>query len=686
MRKRVSSLQLLILVSLRYFCFASVRSLRTNNTRSFSIGYEHNTFLKDGEPFRYISGSIHYFRIPPELWVDRLRKVREGGYNAIQFVVEWISHEPFEGHYDFRGRFDLVRFIKIAQKMGLLVILRPGPYICAERNGGGLPYWLYRIDPDIQVRTSDATYLKYVDQWFDKLLPMLQPLLYQNGGPIIMTQIENEYGSFGMQTGICDIEYMVHLRDKVRQHFGDNHVLYTTDGASPGMIKCGSVPGAYATVDFGSGINVTQAFHTQRLLSPQGPLVNSEYYPGWLDYWGVDHHTVSVEKSVRTLKEILDAGANVNIYVVHGGTSFGFEAGANIEDGVFRPEVTSYDYNSPISEAGDLTPMYFAFQKLFSEYIQIPNNKHRTVERTPIEPKGKYGTVEMHYVGNVFDSKGTLAVFSGNSTRPKTFEELDQNSGFVLYETTVQTRVTDPAELSIKGLRDRATVFVNEHFSGILSRNNEHPAGSTSIPLPFLNEGDTIQLLVENQGRIGYGPSIGEFKGLTGNVTLGGVELLNWAIFRMPLNTPKTFDSFFRSTKRRSAWNQFSAVDAPPPKTSGAGTFWVGTLTIPNCTEGSIMDTFLQLDQGWGKGVAMVNAYNVGRYWPVTGPQETLYVPSPYLTSCTDNKIILFEQERIPSNKVKLVEFVDEPTIDGPTPEVASQNMEKLGAGTSLVL
>lgn len=642
--------------------------------QTFRIDYDGHTFLLNDQPFRYISGSVHYFRIPSELWKDRLDKIRAGGYNTIQFVVEWSSHTPNSpGVYDFEDRFNLVRFIQTAQEVGLYILLRVGPYVCAERSGGGLPYWLYARHPDIQLRTHDRQYLQYVDEWFDYLLPKLQPYLIQQGGPILMTQLENEYGSFGLQTGHCDTQYMLHLRDKVRQHFGEDHVLYTTDGASQGLVSCGSnISGVYPTIDFGPGSNVTEAFSVQRRFAPLGPLVNSEYYSGWLDYWGKPHSKVSVKEAVGTLREILDMGANVNIYMAHGGTSFGFEAGANI-DSTFLPEPTSYDYDSPISEAGDLTPKYHAFRALFSKYELTYYQKSDRVQVTPLSQitvpsKANYGSVSMRFLASINQLKGgELLPLWGSAASPKNFEALGQNSGFILYETVVAERMPDPAILTLYQLRDRAYVFINEKFRGTLSRYNELPGdASVSMPLSNVKTNDSLGILVENQGRIGFGKFIKEFKGLAGgNVTLGNHQLYAWKMYNMPLN--RSTDLF---CLHDTATEDTDKTHRSP--FANAGSFWGGKLVVSNCTsQTKLQDTFLKLDTGWGKGVAWINKVNVGRYWPMEGPQETLYIPGPYLF-CGENRITLLELENVP--RIKTVDFIDTPTLDGPTPTTVASD------------
>lgn len=286
---------------------AHISNLSNRSNRTFTVDYKNDGFLKDGQPFRYVSGSIHYFRVPQPYWQDRLRKMRLGGLNAIQTYVEWSSHEPMPGQYDFGGQNNLTEFISLAQKENLLVILRVGPYICAERDMGGFPFWLLR-EPNIQLRTSDPNYLKPVDRWLEVLLPMIRPLLYENGGPIIMLQIENEYGSYG-----CDLNYTSHLRDKFHEILGHQVVLFTTDGNGDGYLRCGRVPHVLTTIDFGSGTNVTQAKDTLQRHQEFGPFVNSEYYSGWLDYWQSPFIQVDTSPFIKTLQELLDHNASVNM-------------------------------------------------------------------------------------------------------------------------------------------------------------------------------------------------------------------------------------------------------------------------------------------------------------------------------------------------------------------------------------
>ncbi len=336
-------------------------AVNCKSQRSFKIDPGRKTFLKDGEPFRYISGSLHYFRIPHQYWGDRMKKVRSAGFNAIQVYVEWNSHEPEFGVYDFKGQNDLEHFMKLADHHGLLVLLRPGPFIDAERDMGGLPFWLLEKHPDIKLRTADPNFLKYVDKWYTELFTRLKKHLYANGGPIVMVQSENEYGSYALQTQRVDTEYLVHMRDLVRGLVGPDTLIYSTDGSATEDVRGSYTPGVFSTVDFGATQEVEECFRVQRLFEPNGPLVNSEFYPGWLDHWGRPHEKRPTNQIVNTFDKMLSMGANVNVYLIHGGTSFGFGAGANSPP--YEPCPTSYDYDAPISEAGDLTPKYFAMKE-----------------------------------------------------------------------------------------------------------------------------------------------------------------------------------------------------------------------------------------------------------------------------------------------------------------------------------
>ena len=647
----MGALPLLLVISV--LAYSSVATV----VPSFDIDYQADTFRMDGKPFRYVSGSLHYFRVPRELWQDRMRKVRAAGFNAIQFVIPWHLHEPQPGQYNFEGMYDLNAFIQMAQDQDLYVLLRPGPYICAEHNGGGLPFWLYAKHPNITLRSSDPDFLAEVDKWWAVLLPRIRNQLYIHGGNILMVQLENEYGSYGLQTGKCDIEYMRHLHDLVRQYLGPKVLMYTTDGAGDAYVRCGSISGAYATVDFGPGVNVSHAFGIQRKYSPQGPLVNSEFYPGWLDYWGLKHNVVDGNWSAQYLDTILAMGANVNIYMAHGGTSFGFDNGANTPP--FQVEPTSYDYDAPISEAGDLTAKFYDFQKVIKKYFAVP-----AINISQNSPKGNYGKVQLKYVSSFFVANGTLLKKVGQSKLPMSFEKVGQENGFLLYETELDSLFSDPAKLEILGVHDRAYIFLNHQPKGILSR-----AEDVSVMPITVNAGDTLHILVENQGRIGYGAYAKDFKGIVSNVTLGHTNLYNWTTYALPFNDTtallKYVDTMLDLKTQNTAVQQMIHQDLKD--TQGQGSFWYGEFNVP-CNP---LDTFLSLTSaGWYKGLAFVNDKHIGKYWPKVGPQMTLYIPGVWLKCNQKNTIVLFEQDHIgcDHNDSCYVELVSTHIINGPVP------------------
>ncbi|XP_029678912.1 beta-galactosidase [Formica exsecta] len=603
-------------------------NLPSNDTWQYSFGvdYENNLFLLDGKPFRYVSGSFHYFRAPRQYWRDRLRKMRAAGLNAISTYVEWSLHEPEPGQFNWAGDADLVEFLNIAQEEDLLVLLRPGPYICAERDLGGLPYWLLREVPDIKLRTKDTAFMKYATRYLNQVLEKVQPLLRGNGGPIIMVQIENEYGSYNA----CDTEYTDMLKEVVVEKIGSKALLYTTDGASASLLRCGFVPGAYATVDFGTSVNVTNNFQSMRLYQPRGPLVNSEFYPGWLTHWGETFQRVKTEAVTKTLNEMLALGASVNIYMFYGGTNFALTSGANGGAGVYSPQITSYDYDAPLTEAGDPTDKYFAIRDVIGQYLPLPNMSLPTVS-----PKGNYGPVLLEPIQKLFDSRSSFVVSLAIGNRPKTFEHLSVNQGFVLYETDLPPPVFDPVILRAIA-KDRALVYVDGRLSGILSRIDK----IYTIPLenPY---GRRLSLLVENQGRLNFGNEIHDFKGIS-NVTISGTPLTNWTMTGYAISDV-------------SSLRDVITIDIDSGSLNNGPVFLRGRFTIT----GQPLDTFLDTT-GWGKGVAFVNGHNLGRYWPLVGPQITLYVPAPYLRT-GENELILLELEYV--SQARKMKFQSVPNL-----------------------
>ncbi|XP_055060392.2 beta-galactosidase [Misgurnus anguillicaudatus] len=630
------------------FLLLTLPTITLSANPTFTVDYNHNCFLKDGEPFRYISGSIHYSRIPKVYWKDRLLKMYMAGLNAIQIYVPWNFHEPIPGRYDFSGDRDLEQFLQLCQDIGLLVIMRPGPYICAEWDMGGLPAWLLK-KKDIVLRSSDPDYLSAVDKWMGTLLPKLKRYLYQNGGPIITVQVENEYGSYFA----CDYNYMRHLAKLFRSYLGDEVVLFTTDGAGVGYLKCGSIQSVYATVDFGPGSNVTAAFEAQRYAEPKGPLVNSEFYTGWLDHWGAKHSVVSTRAVVRTLNEILEIGANVNLYMFIGGTNFGYWNGANSP---YAPQPTSYDYDAPLTEAGDLTEKYFAIRDVIKLYRKIPEGLV-----PPSTPKLAYGPVQMRRLQAVSESLDVLS-FSGpvKSVYPLTFIDMNQAFGFMLYQTVLPVDCLKPTSLSspLNGVHDRAYVSIDGIAAGILERNKMIAINVTG------KAGSRVDVLVENMGRINYGREINDFKGLVFNLTLGSDVLANWTVYSLSIDDAVSqglLPAFSQSFSSSSAPSSFTTTPAPalsPPA------FYTGTFNIPDGIPDLPQDTYIQFPN-WRKGQVWINGFNVGRYWPSRGPQVTLFVPAHLLSTSVQNNITVLELEAAPCSPGPCtVEFTDTPIIN----------------------
>ncbi|KAJ3591741.1 hypothetical protein NHX12_006873 [Muraenolepis orangiensis] len=618
------------------FAFLAVKGNLVNGDRTFSIDYDRDCFVKDGRPFRYISGSIHYSRIHPGYWKDRLVKMYMAGLNTVQIYVPWNFHEAVQRSYDFTGGRDLERFLDLANQTGLLVILRAGPYICAEWEMGGLPAWLLQ-KPNILLRSSDPDYLQAVSDWLAVLLPKVKPWLYTNQGNIISVQVENEYGSYYA----CDYGYMRYLRKLFRFFLGDDVPLFTTDGNTDREMTCGSLQGLFATVDFGTDTNVTTAFQRQRRFEPRGPLVNSEFYTGWLDHWGESHAQVDQWKVSRTLLEMLALGANVNMYMFEGGTNFGYWNGAD-HDTRFRAVVTSYDYDAPLTEAGDPTEKLLLVRDVIKQFRDVPAGPMPLAT-----PKFAYGLVTLRKVGNI---ASLLTVLSPQgpvkSPHLLTFEEMKQYYGYMLYRTTLPRELLEPTPLisPLNGIHDRAYVSVNGVFQGLLERDTILVMNVSG------RQGDTLDLLVENMGRVNFGSKINDRKGLLGSLVLGRDELTDWEIYSLDLDGAIA-DGWPHS---EAPWG-LSVQQTEP--SAGGPVFYMGTLQ-PN---GLSWDTFLKL-RGWSKGQVWINGVNLGRYWPTRGPQQTLYVPGPVLSSTRPNNITVLELEGAPDRP--MVRFMDRPQLN----------------------
>ncbi|MEV5969642.1 beta-galactosidase family protein [Streptomyces sp. NPDC051921] len=564
-------------------------------------------FRLDGRPFRIISGGLHYFRVHPGQWADRLRKARLLGLNTVETYVPWNLHAPRPGDFRLDGGLDLPRFLGLAAAEGLQVLLRPGPYICAEWEGGGLPSWLLTED-GIELRSRDPRFLAAVDGYLAALLPPLKPYLADAGGPVIAVQVENEYGAHGDDAG-----YLADLAGLLRAH-GVDVPLFTCD--QPADLARGGLDGVLRTVNFGS--RVEAGLDALRRLQPTGPLMCSEFWIGWFDRWGGVHTTRDAADAAADLDRLLAAGASVNIYMFHGGTNFGLTNGAN-DKGTYRPTVTSYDYDALLDEAGDPTPKYAAFREVIARHAAVPD------EPLPAAaPKAAYGPVELTHTAGLLDRADVLATPARTADRPLTMEELGRPFGFVLYETDLPT--AGPAVLHAEQVHDRAQVFVDGQPVGVLERENHEHALAFTVPHP----GARLAVLVENQGRVNYGPGLHDRKGLLGRTSVNGRPLAAWRSRALPL------DSLDALVLR----------PADPARPQVGPAFHRGTFTVDDPA-----DTFLRLD-GWTKGMAWVNGFCLGRYWS-RGPQTGLYVPGPVLVPGT-NQITVLELHATAAGRVHL--------------------------------
>ncbi|MEV8624542.1 beta-galactosidase [Streptomyces sp. NPDC051079] len=563
-------------------------------------------FRLDDRPFRIVSGALHYFRVHPDQWADRLHKARLLGLNTVETYVPWNLHAPRPGEFHMDAGLDLPRFLDLAAAEGLHVLLRPGPYICAEWEGGGLPSWLLAED-DIVLRSRDPRFLSAVDAYLGALLPPLHRHLGSNGGPILAVQLENEYGAHGDDTA-----YLAALADLLRRH-GVDVPLFTCD--QPADLARGGLDGVLATANFGS--RTTEGLAALRAHQPRGPLMCSEFWIGWFDRWGGIHTRRAPADAAAELDALLTAGASVNIYMFHGGTNFGFTNGAN-DKGTYRPTVTSYDYDSLLDEAGDPTDKYRAFREVIARHAPVPDEPV-----PPAAPKAAYGTVDLPHTAPLLAQADALGT-PEKSDRPLTMEELGHSFGFVLYETELAG--PGPALLRAERVHDRAQVFVDGQPVGVLERENHEHALAFTVP----RAGATVTVLVENQGRVNYGAALHDRKGLLGRVTVNGHPPEAWRSRALPLDRLDTL-----------AYAPFD-LGAPPVGPA----FHRGTFTVDGPA-----DTYLHLD-GWTKGLAWVNGFPLGRYWS-RGPQAALYVPAPVLRT-GENELTVLELHASTGRHVRL--------------------------------
>jgi beta-galactosidase len=579
----------------------------------FSIG--ESDFLLDGVPFQVISGALHYFRVHPDQWADRIRKARQMGLNTIETYVAWNAHSPRSGSFSLAGGLDLGRFLDLVAAEGMYAIVRPGPYICAEWSNGGLPAWLTR-EPSVGFRRDEPQFMEAVAGYFANLAPVLEPRQIDSGGPIILVQVENEYGAYGN-----DSVYLQKLLDLTRG-MGIAVPLTSVDQPVDAMLESGSIPGLHKTGSFGS--RVAERLSALRKHQPTGPLMCSEFWDGWFDDWGSHHHVTAPAQSAADLDELLGQGASVNIYMFHGGTNFGFTNGAN-DKGTYQPIVTSYDYDAPLDESGNPTAKYWAFREVLARYTTLP------ADRPPAAPAAPGFTTPFREVVPLWDVVDRLGTWSWHTELPSS-DSLGNFDGFTLYRTEIETSGAPVLDFDI--IRDRAQVFLDRRSIGVLSREHNDAA----IVLPSNSRG-VLQLLVEDQGRVDYGLRIGEPKGLIGAARLDGAPLERWEALPLDLGDIEPVAVVLRSS-----------ADSSPAGL--AGPVFARALFDLDGPHDLYLDT-----TGWGKGVAWINGFNLGRYWS-RGPQRTLYVPAPILRE-GENELIILELQASAHALARFVSALD---------------------------
>ncbi|MBW0253542.1 beta-galactosidase family protein [Cellulomonas sp. PS-H5] len=563
---------------------------------TFEIG--DTDFLLDGRPHQVVSGALHYFRVHPEQWADRIRKARLMGLNTIETYVAWNFHAPERGRFDLDGPRDLGRFLDLVAAEGMHAIVRPGPYICAEWDNGGLPAWLL-ADPEVGVRRHEPRYLAAIAQYYDQLLPLVAERQVTRGGPVIAVQVENEYGAYG-----DDHDYLRALIAMNRER-GIEVPLLSCDQADDEMQARGSVPELHRTVTFGT--RAKERLELLRRHQPTGPLMCMEFWDGWFDWWGEPHHVAPAEMNAQDLDDLLALGASVNLYMFHGGTNFGFTGGAN-DKHTYQPITTSYDYDAPLAEHGAVTAKWHAMRDVISRYAPVP-------DELPADPApAPELAVDLDRRVPFAAALPVLGEPAAWDHLPTT-DELGHWTGFTLYRTRV---TADDRALTFTEVRDRALVALDGEPVGVLSRT-EH---SRTLALPA--RAGELTLLVEDQGRVNYGPRIGEPKGLIGPARTATRELTDWAVTPMQLDgvEPAMADLLAAAP----------AADAAVPVAGPA--FLRGTFdTVAGA------DHFLRTD-GWGKGLVWVNGFLLGRYWSA-GPTATLYVPGPLLRAAGNELVVL---------------------------------------------
>lgn len=579
--------------------------------RTFEI---KDTFYLNGEPFQIISGAIHYFRIVPEYWKDRLEKLKAMGCNTVETYIPWNMHEPQKGHFHFDGMLDIEKFIQTAQDLGLYVILRPSPYICAEWEFGGLPAWLLAED-GMKLRVNYEPFLRHVYEYYDVLLKKIAAYQINFGGPVILMQIENEYGYYAN-----DKDYLQLLKNKMTES-GVVVPLVTSDGPFEANLKGGRLTGVLPTGNFGS--KTEERFDELKKFTNGGPLMCTEFWVGWFDHWGNGGHMRGdLEQSVKDLDKMLELG-HVNIYMFEGGTNFGFMNGSNYYDEL-TPDVTSYDYDAVLTEDGQITEKYNRYKEVIQKYREIPE-VHFSTKIT----RKAYGTLHVQDKVSLFSVINDLSTPVSNSF-PQSMEQLGQNYGYILYHSTLHTE-NRIDKIRLWEANDRANIFINKKPVKILY--DRELLEEQDLNIAFEQNSD-FDILVENMGRVNFGPRMEhQRKGIAQCVQLDGHMHNHWLQYTLPLDN-------------------IEKVDFTKEYEKGLPGFYRFTLTVNEPA-----DTFLAFD-GWGKGCVFVNGFHIGRFWEI-GPQKRLYIPAPLLKN-GQNEIIVFETD---GKSCDTITLMDEPDV-----------------------
>lgn len=588
------------------------------------MDWEQDRFLRNGEPHQIISGAVHYFRIPADLWEDRLLRVRAMGCNTVETYVAWNFHQPYPDQpADFTGDRDLGRFLDLAAALDLDVLVRPGPYICAEWDNGGFPAWLLADHRARRaLRTSDPAYLDHVDAWFDLLLPIIVRRQADRGGRVIGVQVENEYGSFGN-----DHEYLVHLRDGLVER-GVSVMVFTSDGPTRLMLSGGRVPETLATINFGS--RQQEAFDLLDEVQPGRPGMCMEFWNGWFDHWGKPHHRRTGEEAAAELAAMLAAGRSINFYMAHGGTNFGTWSGANLgPDGALEPTVTSYDYDAPIAEDGRLTEKYEAFRDVITEHTGV-RPAEPPADR-PVQPEREVEVTDRLALSTVLDQQ--LAV---PSPTPERFEELGLHHGVVRYRTAIGGPIR--GELRLVGLADLAEVLLDGRSLGRLGRLDADPgypaAAHTVLPVDVADGDHQLDVIVHSFGRVNFGPDLGDSKGLD-RVRLDHQQLFGFEQSALELTgLPELADWTRQDGSGSDAVSDPRSVSESDSESDGAA-FHRAVVEIDDPA-----DAHLELP-GWQHGYLYLNGFNLGRYWNPVGPQRTLYAPAPLWRAGANELVVL---------------------------------------------